>query len=92
MDHEVELPGGSKRIMDEKSLPKGWKRVHDGSGRYYYLTRQPQVKITKKFQLESYHKAGRYKEMRLDRLDFGIKQRRKNFSVARVEAEEQTCK
>ena len=88
MDHEVELPGGSKRIMDEKSLPKGWKRVHDGSGRYYYLTRQPQVKITKKFQLESYHKAGRYKEMRLDRLDFGIKQRRKNFSVARVEAEE----
>ena len=88
MDHEVELPGGSKRIMDEKSLPKGWKRVHDGSGRYYYLTRQPQVKITKKFQLESYHKAGRYKEMRLDRLDFGIKQRRKNFSVARVETVE----
>ena len=65
--------------MDQK-LPAGWKRVEDEAGLVYYLTRAPEVKITKRCQLETYHRKGRYLEMELSDLDFGKKRRMKKFS------------
>ena len=64
-------------------LPTGWRRVREDSGRYHYLTRQPQVKIVKKSQLESFHLYGRYLEMSTASLDFGTKTRGKKFSVVK---------
>ena len=64
----------------EDRLPDGWKRIEDPSGPVYYLTRHPQVKITKRCQLEKYHGRGRYQEMNLVNLDFGTKRRAKKFS------------
>ena len=69
----------------EKKLPTGWQRVEDDSGKVTYLSRYPQVKISKKYQLEEYHKKGRYKEMSLSDLDFGTKKRKKKFSFVKVE-------
>ena len=69
----------------EKQLPTGWERVEDDSGKVIYLSRHPQVKITKKYQLEDYHRKGRYKEMSLSDLDFGTKKRKKKFSFVQVE-------
>ena len=65
--------------MDSK-LPDGWKRCEDESGQVYYLTRHPQVKITKRCTLEEYHRKGRYWEMKLEDLDFGRKKRTKKFA------------
>ena len=65
--------------MDSK-LPDGWKRCEDDSGQVYFLTRHPQVKITKRCTLEEYHRKGRYWEMKLDDLDFGRKKRTKKFA------------
>ena len=65
--------------MDQK-LPAGWKRVEDEAGLVYYVTRAPEVKITKRCQLETYHRKGRYLEMELSDLDFGKKRRMKKFS------------
>ena len=54
----------------------------DGSGKFYYLTRPPQVKIVLKSQLEDYHKRGRrYHEMLVSNLDFGRKTRVKKYEV-----------
>jgi hypothetical protein len=63
-------------------LPEGWKRIEDESGQVYYLTRQPQVKITKRSQLDAYHRKGRYLEMSLMNLNFGKKRRLKKYSCA----------
>ena len=64
--------------MDSK-LPDGWKRCEDDSGQVYFLTRHPQVKITKRCTLEEFHRKGRYWEMKLEDLDFGKKKRMKKF-------------
>ena len=64
------------------ALPEGWKRIPDGSGKFFYLTRLPQVKIVLKSQLENYHQRGRYLEMRVADLDFGTKTRMKKYAVA----------
>ena len=53
----------------------------DGSGKFYYLTRPPHVKIVLKSQLEDYHKRGRYHEMLVSNLDFGRKTRVKKYEV-----------
>ena len=63
-------------------LPEGWKKIEDNSGQIYYLTRHPQVKISKRCQLENYHRRGRYLEMRLSDLDFGTKRRSKKYSYS----------
>ena len=63
-------------------LPDGWERIPDGSGKFYYLTRRPQVKIVLKSQLQSYHDKGRYLEMLVSDLDFGTKTRTKRYAVA----------
>ena len=65
--------------MEEKQLPEGWRRIVDDSGQVSYMTRAPMVKITKKYQLDSYHKKGRYKEMRSEDLDFGKRRREKKY-------------
>ena len=63
-------------------LPEGWKRIEDEAGQVHYLTRQPQVKISKRSQLEAYHRKGRYQEMSLMNLNFGKKRRLKKYSCA----------
>ena len=72
------------RIMDPE-LPEGWRRVEEESGQVYYLSRQPQVKISKRSQLEGYHKKGRYTEMSLEKLNFGKKRRVKKYSYSKSE-------
>ena len=64
----------------ENKIPEGWKRVEDEAGHAHYLTRHPQVKISKRSQLENYHRKRRYLEMSLDDLDFGSKRRSKKYS------------
>ena len=66
----------------DPTLPDGWKRIPEGSGKFHYLTRRPQVKIVVKSQLESYHNKGRYLEMLVSDLDFGTKTRSKKYAVA----------
>ena len=68
-------------MMEDESLPCGWRR--EESGKYHYLSRNPQVKIVKKCQLESFHRAGRYLEMSVSSLDFGTKTRTRKFSVVK---------
>ena len=58
------------------------------NGLFYYLTRHPEVKITKRNQLEQYHRKGRYKEMEVAALDFGSKQRSKNYSAVQQNEED----
>ena len=65
--------------MDHE-LPEGWRRIQEESGQVHYLTRNPQVRITKSCQLKDYHKKGRYLEMSVSDLDFGRKRRSKKFS------------
>ena len=72
--------------MEHNSLPIGWKRLEDDTGQVHYLTRHPVVKISKRYQLEDYHRKGRYKEMNVDDLDFGIKKRCKKFSYTNEKA------
>ena len=72
--------------MEHNSLPSGWKRLEDDAGQVHYLTRHPVVKISKRYQLEDYHRKGRYKEMNVDDLDFGIKKRCKKFSFTNEKA------
>ena len=62
-------------------LPEGWKRVPTGSGKFFYLTRRPEVKIVTKSQLESYHLKRRYLEMEVADLDFGTKARTKSMQL-----------
>ena len=52
----------------------------DESGLAYYLTRHPEVKISRRSQLENFHKKVRYMEMNLEDLDFGTKRRLKKYS------------
>ena len=66
-------------------LPEGWQRREDEAGLVFYLTRHPQVKISKRCHLESYHRKGRYKEMKLSDLDFGVKKRAKKYSLVQPE-------
>ena len=66
-------------------LPEGWQRMEDEAGLVFYLTRHPQVKISKRCHLESYHRKGRYKEMKLSDLDFGVKKRAKKYSLVQPE-------
>ena len=77
--------------MMDSQLPEGWQRIEEESGEVYFLTRQPQVKISKKCQLDAYHKKGRYLEMRLCDLNFGKKRRIKKYSyTAHVGSNETT--
>ena len=66
-------------------LSEGWRRVPAGSGKFFYLTRHPQVKIVLRSQLVDYQKKGRYLEMNVDELDFGTKTRAKRYAVAEGE-------
>ena len=55
--------------------------MEEESGQVYYLSRQPQVKITKRSQLVGYHSKGRYTEMSLETLNFGKKRRLNKYSL-----------
>ena len=68
----------------QHQLPDGWKRLEDDTGSTFYLTRHPEVKISKRCQLESYQKKGRYLEMNLADLDFGTKRRSRKYSAVQV--------
>ena len=68
----------------QHQLPDGWKRLEDDTGSTFYLTRHPEVKISKRCQLESYQKKGRYLEMNLGDLDFGTKRRSRKYSAVQV--------
>ena len=72
-------------------LPEGWSRIQDGSGKFFYLTRHPQVKIVLKSQLEDYHKRGRYREMSVTNLDFGRKSRAKKYEVVGAAKRRKSC-
>ena len=64
----------------DPELPEGWKRMEDESGQVFYLSRQPQVMITKRSQLVGYHSKGRYTEMSLETLHFGKRRRLNKYS------------
>ena len=64
----------------EQQLPTGWRRLEDDAGLIYYLTRHPEVKISRRSHLENYHRKGRYREMSLSDLDFGKKRRANKYS------------
>ena len=69
---------------NQHQLPDGWKRLEDDSGSTFYLTRHPEVKISKRCQLESYQERGRYLEMNVEDLDFGTKRRSRKYSAVQV--------
>ena len=72
-------------------LPEGWRRIPDGTGKFYYLSRHPQVKIVLKSQLQNYHQNGRYLEMDVSDLDFGTRARIKKYKVSGDISEDQPC-
>ena len=69
-------------MEDQFTLPVGWKRVKGESGKVFYLTRHPQVKIVSKTQLEGLHQGGRFLEMKSEDLNFGTKKRAKKYAAA----------
>ena len=71
---------------DRPPLPEGWHRTSEDNGRFYYLTRHPQVKIARRSQLESYHLRGKYLEMRLADLNFGTVTRAKKYSKENIKS------
>ena len=70
----------------DHTLPPGWRRLEDEAGLVYYITRKPEVKISRRSHLESYHRKQRYLEMALDDLDFGTKKRSKKYSMMEVDS------